>query len=1084
MTMPSASAPSSSILTRERSFRLAPAGPRRRADPTTTKPDAIPSTRQTSAAAGPSTSVSRTASVGSAHLQRKEVAASASRNTRVSPPRSSPPSGSSVSETGRIKTSYSPTSSSPLSSASIGRATSSRLGAIPQRSYESFADFNTRRPTDPQASPSAHSHLSPSTSESFRVHSASVSRKSSVGTGTGSDREGGGHLDLKRLLSKPALPNHSGSSIISLPSDSEPSASASPASSRRLTTAQAQAHEILRQRTTTVTSTSSSAAAARQLREEASARHLREKASARSMSALAAVAPTSRPAPSTHRGSLTPPEREPASNSKVRTVLKRKPSARSGGSTPTVTAQTTSFSSNETSRGSASRQHARSSDTARPPQNAPASKRVVPGSVATVAVRGSLRADGPPTPTGLTPAGAVAHAYKQQEERREKLAEVSGWNDHQRTLHLQRSQSSLSSLSFAQLMPPSSSEDDKPSVVESAGSKKPGLLDEPSGGPYYTVFGSGSDRLVAAGGREDDWQLSFDAYYGCSGPQTTVTPAAATSPPPKSVSSLGSGAASGMKGLSRKMSGKLRKVAGTGRTGRDESPQVERKETAEGLGADKSWRRPFDGRMSVSQDRGNISLDVGRASSVDGFVKVEFKEKVSPTAASVPGDKLEPIRRPLKHEKSKSKDKEDEPSPSGSKLWKLMKRISTGGLRDKYQASHRASSPPPVPALPKDILPSRLTLDIQQAPSDELVGESGILLSRFMQSRSSMSGVRPSTAPSQRAPLRSETDPKSRPSTGNKTDPRPSTTTRSSSPMSSDIASTRFFQKTHSNRSSTTSYGEELPPLPGSSQGVVPVSKHILPPSELYRMDHDHDDSHPSTPVSMSRRKPARSRSVPDDPNFLTSPIEDRPSLPFPPRRIHQSHSVSAKASYSPPSPTIPAFTISGAVNNFPAPPALSLSMSEFGMASPSDSPRSAPPSRPRKSSRRSPPSGDSSPSPASTTKPSPVLPSVRTPILPSLSIDVFSRSRRSISTSSRSLPHQHHAAPVSPSPSSPSTFTSKSPLTFRDMESPRTALSEREKVAKWDDLLERSAKAGGTLHLGETGLMSDNLRFSVVSES
>ena len=52
-----------------------------------------------------------------------------------------------------------------------------------------------------------------------------------------------------------------------------------------------------------------------------------------------------------------------------------------------------------------------------------------------------------------------------------------------------------------------------------------------------------------------------------------------------------------------------------------------------------------------------------------------------------------------------------------------------------------------------------------------------------------------------------------------------------------------------------------------------------------------------------------------------------------------------------------------------------------------------------------------------------------------------------------------------------------------REMETPRTALSEKEKAAKWDDLLEKSARAGGTLHLGETGLMSDQLRYSVVSE-
>jgi len=536
-----------------------------------------------------------------------------------------------------------------------------------------------------------------------------------------------------------------------------------------------------------------------------------------------------------------------------------------------------------------------------------------------------------------------------------------------------------------------------------------------------------------------------------------------------------------MKGLSRKMSGRLRKVTGTGRSGREDSPQrgakLERKDVVEGQ--EKGWM-PYDGRASAVQDTGviGISLDVGRETSVDGFVKVEAKEKSSPTGSSVLGDRFDALKRSHKSsrdekEKSKYKEKEKEDeSSSGGKLWKLMKRISTGGLRDKYGATRDSLPPPPVPALPKDILPSRLTLDIQKPPSDELVGESGILLSRFMQSRSSMSGVRPSTAPSsQRPAARADTDPRSRPSTGNKADPRPSTTTRSSSPMSSDIASTKFFQKTHSNRSSTTSYGEELPPLPGVSHNL-PLSQHIISPSELYRMDNDGESmSHTPTP-STTKRKPARSRSVPDDPSFLTSPVEDiRPSLPFPPRRPQQS--LGGKISHSPPSPTIPAFNTNVAVNNFPAPPVLSLSMSEFGV---SDSPLSAPP-RPRKSSRRQPHSSDGSPSPSSTMKPSPISSSPRTPILPNLSIDVFSRSRRSVSTTSRP-----RDGPISPSPSSASS-KNKSPLNYRDMESPRTALSEREKAAKWDDLLERSARAGGTLHLGETGLMSDKLRFSVVSE-
>ena len=45
--------------------------------------------------------------------------------------------------------------------------------------------------------------------------------------------------------------------------------------------------------------------------------------------------------------------------------------------------------------------------------------------------------------------------------------------------------------------------------------------------------------------------------------------------------------------------------------------------------------------------------------------------------------------------------------------------------------------------------------------------------------------------------------------------------------------------------------------------------------------------------------------------------------------------------------------------------------------------------------------------------------------------------------------------------------------------------LTEQEKSDRWNDLLERSARAGGTLHLGtEDRLPSDQLRFSGYSQS
>jgi len=59
-----------------------------------------------------------------------------------------------------------------------------------------------------------------------------------------------------------------------------------------------------------------------------------------------------------------------------------------------------------------------------------------------------------------------------------------------------------------------------------------------------------------------------------------------------------------------------------------------------------------------------------------------------------------------------------------------------------------------------------------------------------------------------------------------------------------------------------------------------------------------------------------------------------------------------------------------------------------------------------------------------------------------------------------------------------------RSAINYRELDAPRRPpLTEREKAEIWDDLLERSAQAGGTLHLGGSVLESDNLRFSGYSE-
>ena len=113
-----------------------------------------------------------------------------------------------------------------------------------------------------------------------------------------------------------------------------------------------------------------------------------------------------------------------------------------------------------------------------------------------------------------------------------------------------------------------------------------------------------------------------------------------------------------------------------------------------------------------------------------------------------------------------------------------------------------------------------------------------LLLSRFMLSQSSMlatptkdpqssSQGGPSTAPSSNG----HSDPSQGPG------PRRSTTTGSiSSHISLDLGSSRFFHRSQSIRSSSSSYAEELhasPPLVPNAQ----IGQHIIPPSDLHLMN-------------------------------------------------------------------------------------------------------------------------------------------------------------------------------------------------------------------------------------------------------
>jgi len=251
------------------------------------------------------------------------------------------------------------------------------------------------------------------------------------------------------------------------------------------------------------------------------------------------------------------------------------------------------------------------------------------------------------------------------------------------------------------------------------------------------------------------------------------------------------------------------------------------------------------------------------------------------------------------------------------------------------------------------------------------------------------------------------------------------------------------------------------PPMPKKN-----VAQHIMPPSELYRLDQDREDK---TSARSPQSRATRTVAAPwDDASTL-------PSLPHPPRRLPIG-STSPRGS-----PDIPQFSISESVNNFlsrrpsinrthDARPSLKivaspLPQSEFGLRS------AVTPPRPAKSPRRPPVSSSTTPRRSdshSPPRPSLMLSPDTTESAPSYRSRDSSGGHSNASTAKQAV-----QSPV------------QGQLTFREIDtSPRPLLSEVEKAKKWDDLLELSAQAGGTLHLGESGLLSDSIRFSSFSEA
>lgn len=483
----------------------------------------------------------------------------------------------------------------------------------------------------------------------------------------------------------------------------------------------------------------------------------------------------------------------------------------------------------------------------------------------------------------------------------------------------------------------------------------------PSPIPYYTVYGTRSEHKITADGPEDARQWSLHEHV-LAGKRAQTR----QEEPNISLARKGS--------LTRMVSSRWKKSTGGGNNA-DESRS--------------SSRGYSKGRSSLQESHSFLD----RRESIHGR---EFGTDLHQTrSVTEPGSNLKG-------------------GPAeGSKVWRLIKRISTGGMRERFIADKSA---PPVPAIPKELL---------------------------------------SSPPPQSQALRTRAQKPSSPSAPKNianSGPRPSMATSSSSPNSSDVS--HFFQKSHSRRSSVSSYGEETAPLsdfPSMAQG----DHRIVPPREL------HQDSISRSRSGSHFERAATKAAGNIDSDYqcprVVSPVDD-PWEPSPRTTV--------------PTSSVTQLTSLRTHRLGVRPPTIA-----HGQLLPDGNASLSPPPRPIRSAMRSsktsqnedshfhsrPATADGEPASRASLRASSTLSEASTATLQPLSISPACESEEMLVASNM-----------------------RSGINFRELNAtPRRApLTEREKAEIWDDLLERSAQAGGTLHLGASGqLESDNLRYSSCSE-
>ncbi|KAG6334092.1 hypothetical protein ID866_4997 [Astraeus odoratus] len=308
--------------------------------------------------------------------------------------------------------------------------------------------------------------------------------------------------------------------------------------------------------------------------------------------------------------------------------------------------------------------------------------------------------------------------------------------------------------------------------------------------PHYTVYGTPAERRIPACGPDDCW----------TGPDVLIPPEQRRRPKTHTH----------VRTLSRKVSAQWKKVTG-GIVASDNSPSPLGHKTGHSKGRPslQEWSR---GR---SKERTRFT---GR--SMDGLAALSGEDEVWAGSAAV----RERSFTDPSAEQTESKDSE------GGKLWRLVKRISTGSLRERVNAE-KDHAVPPLPAIPRELLHRASHGGHSKQSVDTTAPKARVLPPSSRRRRSSSLDKQPGV--------------------------QSSIATSSSSPNSSDVASTKFFPRPYSARSSISSYGEvEMP-------RVTELDRHIISPLEQLRLG---GDIEPGADITPSRSPRRRSASVPPGP--------------------------------------------------------------------------------------------------------------------------------------------------------------------------------------------------------------------------